>query len=122
MALPDGHPLAGRPALEWAAVADARWLDAPRLAPPTGPGAAALGDRIPSRTRYDGTDLAALGPLVAAGHGLALVPGWWRPGADGVRLVPLAEPPWVHRVEVLVLRSRAATWAPVVARARNVMT
>jgi DNA-binding transcriptional LysR family regulator len=114
VALPADHPFAARTSLAWRAVADARWIDAPRLLPRPGPGAVALLDRLPARTRYDGREPSALGALVAAGHGLALVPAWWRPAGAEVRVVPLADPPWTHRIEALVLRSEAAVWAPPV--------
>jgi hypothetical protein len=50
-----------------------------------------------------------------SGHaiGLALVPAWWRPSATTVRVVPLADPPWTHRIEALVLRPHAAGWTPL---------
>jgi DNA-binding transcriptional LysR family regulator len=115
VALPVGHPLAGRRELAWRALADARWIDAPRLLPRPGPGALALRDRPLARTRYDGREPSALGALVAAGHGLALVPAWWRPAATDVHVVPLADPPWTHRIEALVLRPRSADWARLVA-------
>jgi DNA-binding transcriptional LysR family regulator len=113
VAVPVDHPFAGRPGLEWQAVADARWIDAPHLLPRPGPGAAALRDRQLARTRYDGREPSALGALVAAGHGLALVPAWWRPSVTTVRVVPLADPPWTHRIEALVLRPHAPTWTPL---------
>jgi DNA-binding transcriptional LysR family regulator len=114
VALPVDHPLAGRESLAWRAVADARWIDAPRLLPRPGPGAVALLDRPLARTRYGGREPSALGALVAAGHGLALVPAWWRPAAVDVQVVPLSDPPWTHRIEALVLRTRAAEWTPLV--------
>jgi len=114
VALPADHPLAGRATLAWRAVVDARWIDAPRLLPRPGPGAVEVLDRQLARTRYDGCEPSALGALVAAGQGLALVPAWWRPAAADVRAVPLADPPWTHRVEALALRSSAAGWAPLV--------
>jgi DNA-binding transcriptional LysR family regulator len=118
VAMPSDHPLARRRHLAWPAVADARWIDAPGLVPPTGPGAAALLERRAARTRYQGCEPSVLGALVGAGHGLALVPAWWRP-PHGVTLVALTDPPWVHRVEVLVLRSRASAWAPIVTALRD---
>jgi DNA-binding transcriptional LysR family regulator len=113
VALPADHPLGGRATLAWRAVAEARWIDAPRLLPALGPGAAALRERTAARTRYDGREPSALGALVAAGHGLALVPAWWRPAGGDVRVVPLDDPPWTHRMEALVLRPAAAAWAPL---------
>jgi DNA-binding transcriptional LysR family regulator len=113
VALPDDHPFAGRASLAWRSLADARWIDAPRLLPRPGPGALALLERPLARTRYDGAEPSALGALVAAGHGLALVPAWWRPAGADVRVVPLSDPPWTHRIEALLLRSHAPEWASV---------
>jgi DNA-binding transcriptional LysR family regulator len=113
VALPADHPLAARADLTWRAVADALWIDAPHLLPRPGPGAMAVLDRLAARTRYDGREPSALGALVAASHGLALVPAWWRPAGADVRVVPLADPPWTHRIEALALRTHAPAWAPL---------
>lgn len=116
VAMPDDHPFARRDAVGWAAVADAQWIDAPSLVPSAGPGAAAVLDRRWGRVGYDGSDTAVLGAMVAAGHGLALVPAWW-PVHPGTRIVVLDAPALVHRVEVLVLRQHSARWAQMVAAA-----
>jgi DNA-binding transcriptional LysR family regulator len=114
--LPADHPLALRTSLAWTAVADARWLDAPEIAPRAAPGAAELLRRRSGTTTFSGHDGAALASLVAAGHGLALVPMWWLPGhtvptAAGVVTIALRDPPLVHRIELVMLRSRSTEWS-----------
>jgi DNA-binding transcriptional LysR family regulator len=109
--LPAGHPLAGRAALDWSAVADAQWIDAPAIAPTRGPGATQLLRQRTGPTRYDGHDASTIASLVAAGHGLALVPGWWTHGRVDVVGIALRDPPLVHRIELVVLRPRAGEWS-----------
>ncbi len=117
--MPDDHPFASARQIAWASLADARWIDAPRLLPHMGPGAVQLLAPRWGRTRYTGTDPSVLGALVGRGHGLALVPSWWHPGAAKVRLVPLSAPALVHRIEVLVLRQHADEWTQLVAAIRG---
>ncbi len=114
VALPADHPLADRARLRWSTLADARWIDASALQPSAGPAAAGLHHRRFARTAYDGQDPSVLATLVAAGHGLALVPAWWRPASPGVRTVVLDDPPLVHRLEVLLLSHRAGEWSSAV--------
>ncbi|MBI5090126.1 MAG: LysR family transcriptional regulator substrate-binding protein [Actinobacteria bacterium] len=109
--LPSDHPLASRSGLAWSAVADAQWLDAPAIAPTMAPGAAQLLHRRTNGTVYDGHDAETIVSLVARGHGLALVPQWWPTERAEVRCVVVREPPLVHRVELVVLRSRAEEWS-----------
>jgi DNA-binding transcriptional LysR family regulator len=116
VAMPSDHPFARRRSLRWPAVADAQWIDAPLMVARAGPGAASLIERRWGRIAYEGGDTAALGALVAAGHGLAIVPAWWHT-APGTCAVVLDDPPLVHRIEVLVLRQHAAVWEPLVAAA-----
>lgn len=101
--LPLGHPLAGRPGLRLADLADARWIDAPgaALALPD-IRAASGGHGFRGALRYDGTDVRALVSLVAGGHGLALVPGEVASGAAGTVAVAVSAPRVVHRVELVV--------------------
>lgn len=95
---PLDHPLADRPFVRLGDLSGSLWLDAPNAAIP-------FTDlrSIPSRTslRYDGADVRTVLALVAAGHGLALLP---QSLADipSVRCVPVQQPRLVHRVEVLV--------------------
>ncbi|MEV0202235.1 LysR family transcriptional regulator [Nonomuraea sp. NPDC050691] len=93
VALPPGHPLAGRAGLRLADLVDARWLATPlcpleRLRDLVGEGFRAGMD-------YQGEDVLTVRNLVAAGHGLTLLPASVGPG------VPLAAPRLVHRVELL---------------------
>ncbi|CAO5233965.1 LysR family transcriptional regulator [Frankia sp. AgKG'84/4] len=75
LALSADHPLAGSTGPRLADLVDAGWIDAPALG-------AALADlrvvtgerRFRARLRYDGTDLSGLLALIAAGHGLGLLP------------------------------------------------
>jgi len=113
--LPADHPHARRDTVSWAALADARFIDAPRVVPPAGPGASTVRDRRWSRTRFDGDDPSVLAALVAAGHGLALVPARSTAStAPAVRVVRLVSPDFVHRTELLVLRQHAARWTQLV--------
>jgi DNA-binding transcriptional LysR family regulator len=102
VALPAGHPLAGRATLRLADLGDAGWIDAPDVAAPL----AELReitetDGMPAVFRYDGTDTAALLALVAAGHGLTLLPATALRAAPDVVAVRLATPRIVHRTELL---------------------
>jgi DNA-binding transcriptional LysR family regulator len=101
VALPLGHPLARRNAIALATLVDARWLDAPDVSAPLPRLRAALGtDGFRASLRYQATDLDGLLALVAAGHGLALLPGS-AARAGGLTGVPLSTPRLVHRTELL---------------------
>ncbi|MFB7910640.1 LysR family transcriptional regulator [Kitasatospora sp. NPDC056076] len=102
VALPLGHPLAGRPGLALADLSAARWLDAPDLTPTADRLRAATGtDGFRPATRYRGTDLHGLLTLVAAGHGLTLLPAPVLARAPGIASAPIAAPRLVHRTELL---------------------
>ncbi|BAL86692.1 putative LysR-family transcriptional regulator [Actinoplanes missouriensis 431] len=105
VAVPEGHPIAGRSAVDLADLADAYWIDAPEVAP-AGPGLPAA-DGLRIGLRYDGGDVAVLLGLVAAGHGLALLPAPPVAATPGLRGVPVGTPRLVHRVELL---RAPATW------------
>jgi DNA-binding transcriptional LysR family regulator len=110
--LPADHPLAGRPGLHLADLMDARWLDAPDVAAPVaGLRAAAEVDGPRALVRYQGTDAGGLLALVAAGHGLAVLPADVPLPADVVA-VPLRSPRLVNRTELLHghLASDPARW------------
>jgi DNA-binding transcriptional LysR family regulator len=90
--MPRAHPLAGREGLDLDDLSTARWIDAPDLSLPVRPGRASL--------RYTGTDLGGLTRLVAAGHGLAVLPqGATRD--EGIAEVRLTSPRLVHRIELV---------------------
>ena len=103
VALPPGHPLAGRAALRLADLADARWIDAPDAAVPLADLRAVTG--LPGfrpALRLEGTSVPVLAALVAAGHGLALLPA-----SAGVPGVVLGGPRLVHRIEMLTSPGRS---------------
>jgi DNA-binding transcriptional LysR family regulator len=100
--LPDTHPLAGRTGLRLGDLADARWLDAPDTALPPARLRAANGGRgFRPALRYEGTDVAVLTALAAAGHGLALLPRSAATGVQGAVAVPITHPRVVHRTELV---------------------
>lgn len=102
VALPAGHPLGRRRGLRLADLADANWLDSADVGAPLPElRAASETDAMPARFRYAGTDTAGLLTLVAAGHGLALLPAAAVRGAPGVLGVPVDDPRLVHRTEFL---------------------
>ncbi|MET8683031.1 LysR family transcriptional regulator [Streptomyces sp. NPDC004732] len=113
--LAEDHPLARRAGLRLGDLVDARWLDAPGTALPLAQLRAANGTSgFRPALRYDGTDLRTLAALVAAGHGLALLPKAPADEARGTVAVPLTSPRVVHRTELLhagALRGPARTLA-----------
>jgi DNA-binding transcriptional LysR family regulator len=99
--LPDDHPMAGRKRIGLAALVDARWIDAPAVSAPLDELRAAVEtDGLRAALFYNGADLLTVLELVAAGHGLVVLPASI-PVPDGVRLVPVDAPRLVHRVELL---------------------
>lgn len=102
VALPVGHPLTPRASLRLADLADAVWIDAPDVAAPLAElREVTETDGMQAAFRYDGTDTAALLALVAAGHGLTLLPAVaLRPAPDVVG-VNVAAPRIVHRTELV---------------------
>ncbi|MEU9195297.1 LysR family transcriptional regulator [Streptomyces hundungensis] len=106
--LPASHPLAGRPALRLADLADARWIDAPDSAVPLAQlRAATRGDGFRAQVAYGGTELRGLGALVAAGHGLAALAAGAARGLVGTVAVPVSAPRLVHRTEIIHPRDPA---------------
>src|SRR3954452_15847011 len=96
LALPADHPLLGR-TITLEDLVDARWIDAPTVCAPIDELAAiARAEGFQPALVYDGADVAGLLALVAAGHGLALLPR--RAVHHGV---PLRAPGLVHRTELL---------------------
>ncbi|MDH6144947.1 DNA-binding transcriptional LysR family regulator [Kitasatospora sp. GP30] len=99
LALPNGHPLAGRRELGLPELVDARWIDAPEAAVPlTALRAAAHTDGFRPHLRYQGTDPHTLTALIAAGHGLAVLPR--RAVAPRLTGVPIGRPRLLHRTEL----------------------
>ena len=80
---------------------DARWIDAPVVCAPLDELAAiARADGFRPALHYDGADVAGLLALVAAGHGLALLPAR-ASSPHGLRA--RRSPPLIHRTELLRL-------------------
>jgi DNA-binding transcriptional LysR family regulator len=96
VALPDEHPLANRERLNLNDLVDARWIEAPEIAAPLDQlRAATETDGLRASITYSGTDTRTLLALVAAGHGLAVLP---ESAATGVAV---ESPRLVHRTELL---------------------
>ena len=96
VAAPTDHPLAGRD-VHLDALVDARWIDAPAICAPLAELAAiARAEGFRPALTYEGSDVRGLLALVAAGHGLALLP---ERALDGVAALRLAAPRLVHRTE-----------------------
>jgi DNA-binding transcriptional LysR family regulator len=74
VAAPLDHPLAGH-AIQMEVLVDARWIDAPGICAPL-PELAMLAraEGFRPALTYEGSDVAGLLALIAAGHGLALLP------------------------------------------------
>jgi DNA-binding transcriptional LysR family regulator len=93
------HPLAGH-AIQMEVLVDARWIDAPRICAPLSElSAIARADGFRGALAYEGADVHGLLSLVAAGHGLALLPR--RALDERVAALPVTRPPLVHRTEWL---------------------
>ncbi|MFF0269530.1 LysR family transcriptional regulator [Kribbella sp. NPDC004536] len=98
IALPPNHPLTRGVSLQ--ELVDARWIDAPDLAAPLPALRAAAGsDALRPAFTYNGTNLHTLHTLIAAGHGLAVLPR--SAAAQELATVPLTSPRLVHRTELL---------------------
>ncbi|MFF7985066.1 LysR family transcriptional regulator [Streptomyces sp. NPDC007901] len=114
--LPAGHPLAGRPGLRLADLADARWLDAPGAALPLAQLRTATGGgAFRPALRYDGCDLRTLTTLTATGRGLTLLPRRTATGIPGTVAVPVTVPRVIHRVELVYGWTPAGAAADLVA-------
>ena len=106
--VPEGHPLRVD-SIDLEALVDAQWVIAPDLVrslpellhrPPSLTSAGSTASFV-----FDGTDLMTLLELVAAGHGLALLPRRVCALVDGVRTLRVRHPTLANRTELLVLRS-----------------
>ncbi|MFI6390334.1 LysR family transcriptional regulator [Nonomuraea sp. NPDC050540] len=93
VALPGGHPLAGRAGLRLDDLVDAVWLQTSLC--PLERLRDLLGDGFRQGLAYTGDDVHTVLNLVRAGHGLTLLPASVGEG------VPLLGPRLVHRVELL---------------------
>ncbi|BCY06557.1 LysR family transcriptional regulator [Actinoplanes sp. L3-i22] len=97
VAVPAGHPLSRRTSVDLADLADAYWIDAPAVAPfrrlPV--------DGLRAGLHYDGAEVTVLTGLIAAGHGLAVLPERLLAGRSDLVAVPIGTPRLVHRVELL---------------------
>ncbi|MEU4393566.1 LysR family transcriptional regulator [Kribbella sp. NPDC023855] len=104
--LPNGHPLARRSRVSLHDLVDARWIDSPDLGAPLADlRAATESDALRPALSYHGTDTLTLLKLVAAGHGLALLPASITAAATSAGLaistVLVDTPRLVHRTELL---------------------
>jgi DNA-binding transcriptional LysR family regulator len=97
--LPPGHPLARRDSLRLTDLADARWIEAPALAPLTEIRRHAAVEGFRPAFHYKGTDTLTLIALATAGHGLTLLPEAALP--EGITAVPITTPRLAHRVELI---------------------
>ncbi|MEU0095285.1 LysR family transcriptional regulator [Kribbella sp. NPDC006257] len=102
VALPREHPLAGRKRIGLDELVDARWIDAPDTAATLSDlRLAAESDGLRASIGYSGADVLSLLSLVAAGHGLAVLPASIPRIVDSIVAVELQSPRLVHRVELL---------------------
>jgi DNA-binding transcriptional LysR family regulator len=102
LALPLDHPLASRQRIRLADLVDARWIDAPEVAPPLSRVRRVAGtEGFRTAFRYEGTDPLSLIALAAAGHGLTLLPTPVLAGHQIAAVPVVAEPPIVHTVELI---------------------
>jgi len=98
--LPNGHPLAGRASIRLVDLADARWIEAPNVAPSLSDVRRVAGvDGFRAAFSYEGTDTLTLIALAAAGHGLTLLPTSVAAQVRDIVAVRVGDPPLAHRVE-----------------------
>ena len=124
VAVPDDHPLRGA-GIDLDALVDAQWVSAPGLVgglaqllrlPSPPPGAFSAGSAGSSNTfAFDGTDVMTLLELVAAGHGLALLPRRACALVAGIRMLRVRRPTLVNRTELLVLRTAIGRHRAIIA-------
>ncbi len=129
-ALPLGHPLAHASSLTLAALAKEGWIAAPLAGVPLAilREQVAIGGFEPA-LRYEGDDFAAVLAHVAAGLGVALLPGLALGRVpDGVAITRLAEAPITRRLHLSRLRTQstppsiAALEAVIVETCRSLMS
>jgi DNA-binding transcriptional LysR family regulator len=98
--LPADHPLSGQPALHLPHLADARWIDAPDIAPLADIRRMSGTEGFRPALRYEGTDVATLLNLAAAAHGLTLLPVT-AVSHPGIAAKAVSSPRVTHRVELI---------------------
>lgn len=109
VALPEGHPLAQRADLTPADLVGEPWIAVREGFP-----VARVLDRVaavagaPPRVVQRFNDFGVVEALVAAGHGISLLPRYTAGARPGVRLVPLAGVGAARRTDVLMTPERAA--------------
>jgi DNA-binding transcriptional LysR family regulator len=111
--LPPGHPVAHRESVRLSDLADARWIEAPGLAPLSDIRRHSGVDGFRPAFHYDGTDTLTLIALATAAHGLTLLPGKALP--PGVSAVAVTTPRLAHRVELVHGTLRKGSPAAVLA-------
>jgi DNA-binding transcriptional LysR family regulator len=107
VAVPVGHPFAEREAVRPADLVDVPWI-AVREGFPVATVLAAIADRSGGAPRivHRINDFHVIEALVAAGHGVSLLPRYTFGGSARVRLVPLAEVRAGRRVDALLRPDR----------------
>lgn len=99
--LPADHPLAARRTLRLSDLVDAKWIEAPDVAPPLAEIRRHAGvEGFRPAFRYDGQDTMTLVALAATGHGLTLLP---QPLLERTTVIaiPVATPRIVHSIELI---------------------
>jgi DNA-binding transcriptional LysR family regulator len=108
LAVPVEHPLARRDEVHPGELRDEDWITVRQGFP-----VAALLDAVtavaggPPRVVHRINDFHVVAALVAAGHGVALLPRYTAGGQQGVRLVPIAGTPVARQVDALLRPDRA---------------
>jgi DNA-binding transcriptional LysR family regulator len=108
VALPADHPLADRATLDPADLADAAWISVREGFPVAAVlDAVAAGAGHPPRVVQRINDFGVVEALVAAGHGISLLPRYTAGRRPGVTLVPLAGVRAGRRIDALLRPDRA---------------
>jgi DNA-binding transcriptional LysR family regulator len=100
LVLPPGHPLSAHQALRLPDLADARWIDAPDIAPLADIERMSGVQGFRPALHYQGTDTLTLLNLAATTHGLTLLPVTALPNS-GITTKPVTTPRVTHRVELI---------------------
>lgn len=105
--VPTDHPLRVA-AVALDALIDAQWISAPALTAGVAAIAGLRAPVAPTAVTVSGADLATVLALVAAGHGLAMLPARVCSMVNGIRAIEVSSPVLVHRTELLVLKNATA--------------